>query len=174
MAQHQTADLPALLGPLIDGLGYELDEVSVTPVGRRFVVRVVVDGDNGVDLDAIARISRTVAQALDASDDPAGAGSAFGSAAVGGAYTLEVSSPGVDRPLTSVRHWRRAQGRLVTVPIAAGSLTGRVLAVDESMCRLDVEGTVHEYSWPELGPGQVQVEFARQQDRAVRTRKRKA
>ena len=89
--------------------GYDLEEVSVTAAGRRSLIRVTVDGDDGIDLDGIATVSRAVSEALDAAEQD---GPAFA-----GPYVLEVSSPGVDRPLTEPRHWRRALGRLVTVPV---------------------------------------------------------
>jgi ribosome maturation factor RimP len=91
-------------------------------------------------------------------------------------YTLEVSSPGVDRPLTEPRHWRRAQGRLVSAPLAApdesGSgragarrrpptITGRILLAGDTSVTLDIEGDHVELDYDELGPGQVQVEFGR-------------
>src|SRR6059058_4887589 len=96
-----------VLEPVVAGAGYDLEDVTVTAAGRRSVVRVVVDRDGGVDLDAVADISRVLSEALDADD-------VMGEAP----YVLEVSSPGVDRPLTQPRHWRRAAGRLVTVTVA--------------------------------------------------------
>ena len=105
------------LEPVIARAGFDLEDVEVVPAGRRSVVRVVVDRDGGVDLDAVADISRDISAALD--EDPV-----TGDAP----YTLEVTSPGVDRPLTEPRHWRRAVGRLVSVDVREGGrLTGRVL-----------------------------------------------
>jgi ribosome maturation factor RimP len=78
-------------------------------------------------------------------------------------YTLEVSSPGVDRPLTSPRHWRRAAGRLVTVKVtdAGGSqpVSGRVTVADEDGVTMDVDGAPRRFAYAVLGPGAVQVEF---------------
>ena len=77
-------------------------------------------------------------------------------------YTLEVSSPGVDRPLTEPRHWRRAAGRLVRVKATgAGTVQGRVLAADADGVTLDVDGAEHRYGYGDLGAGAVQVEFGR-------------
>ncbi|HEU5005971.1 MAG TPA: ribosome maturation factor RimP [Jatrophihabitantaceae bacterium] len=145
------------LRPVVEATGYELEDVSVTSAGRRSLVRVSVDTDGpgpGIDLDGIAVVSRAVSDALDA------AGAAW-DAAFAGPYVLEVSSPGVDRPLTEPRHWRRATGRLVQVPVGERAVTGRVRAVTESGVVLDVAGTEHEYGWTELGRGKVQVEFSR-------------
>src|SRR5690606_10192619 len=81
--------------------------------------QVVVDRDQGVGLDAIAEVSRALSAALDRADEA-------GAAVMPGEYVLEVSSPGVDRPLTEPRHWRRNVGRLVAVTVAGeGQVTGR-------------------------------------------------
>ena len=74
---------------------------------------------------------------------------------------LEVSSPGVDRPLTEQRHWRRAQGRLVQVQVAEKSVTGRIVDTDANGVTLDVDGARREIAWDDLGRGRVQVEFNR-------------
>ena len=87
--------------------GLDLEDVVVTPAGKRRLLRVVVDQDGGVDLDTVAGVSTAVSATLDESD------------AMGGApYVLEVTSPGVDRPLTAPRHWRRNRDRLVKVATA--------------------------------------------------------
>jgi ribosome maturation factor RimP len=106
--QQDGAALAVLLRPAVEALGLDLEDVRITAAGRRRLVRVVVDGDGGITLDDIADVSRDVVALLDARDP-------FGPAP----YTVEVSSPGVDRPLTEPRHWRRAAGRLVTVPVGA-------------------------------------------------------
>src|SRR5262250_1987602 len=100
------ADVARLLEPVITAAGMDLESVRVSPAGRRRLLRLVVDADGGVGLDEIAEVSREVSARLDASG-------AMGDIP----YTLEVSSPGVDRPLTEPRHWRRARGRLVSVSL---------------------------------------------------------
>src|SRR5689334_23921985 len=99
-----TTRLAGWIEPVIGAAGYDLEELVVTPAGRRSVVRVVVDRDEGVTLDDIAEVSRVVSEVLDANDH-----------GMGRPYVLEVTSPGVDRPLTEPRHWRRNVGRMVTV-----------------------------------------------------------
>ena len=137
--------------PAVTAAGFDLEDVEVVAAGRRSVVRVVVDHDGGIDLDAVAEVSRVVSDVLDASD-------ATGSTP----YTLEVTSPGVDRPLTEPRHWRRAVGRLVSVPVSeAGTVTGRVRAADETSVTFDVDGADRTLALAELGPGRIQVEFNR-------------
>jgi ribosome maturation factor RimP len=142
-----------VLTPVVAATGHDLEDVTVTSAGRRSLVRVIVDADGGVDLDAVADVSRAVSEALD--DD------ADGGAAFAGPYVLEVSSPGVDRPLTEQRHWRRAVGRLVQVPVAGASITGRLVATDDRGVKLEVVGAAREILWSELGRGRVQVEFNR-------------
>jgi ribosome maturation factor RimP len=140
-----------VLAPVVEAAGYDLEDVSVAQAGRRRLVRVVVDRDGGVDLDAVAEISRTASDALDA-------------AAVMGetAYVLEVSSPGVDRPLSEPRHWRRAAGRLVRAPLTdGGEVVGRVVTADDDAVTLDVGGEQRDYGYGALGRGRVQVEFNR-------------
>jgi ribosome maturation factor RimP len=139
------------LEPVVTSAGYDLEDVEIAAAGRRSVVRVVVDRDAGLDLDAVAEISRVVSEALDA-------GAVMGESP----YTLEVSSPGVDRPLTEPRHWRRAVGRLVETSVeGSGSLTGRVAAADDAAVTFEVDGTDRVVAYPSLGPGRVQVEFSR-------------
>jgi ribosome maturation factor RimP len=158
-AAHAREHLLDLLGPVIADAGYDLEDVAITSAGRRSLVRVTVDADGGIDLDAVAQLSRLVSDALDA--DAADAGSPR---ALTGPYVLEVSSPGVDRPLTEPRHWRRATGRLVKVDIAAQPVTGRVVAVSDAGVELDVDGAARQLGWDELGRGKVQVEFNRPGD----------
>jgi ribosome maturation factor RimP len=110
---------------------------------------VVVDSDGGVSLDDAAAASRELSAALDASG-------VMGEMP----YTLEVSSPGVDRPLTQPRHWRRAAGRLVRVAVASsGAIRGRVVAADEAAVTLDVDGDRRAFGYADLGPGEILIEF---------------
>ncbi|NHA67036.1 ribosome maturation factor RimP [Phycicoccus flavus] len=152
----------------LDGTGLVLEDVSVTPAGKRRVVRVLLDrdlpaGDEDVttateplSLDEVADATRTVEQALDASD-------ALGEQP----YTLEVSSPGVGRPLTEARHFRRNVGRLVTVHRESGELTGRLVAAGPERVLLEVPATKKVPARTETVPlrevdrAVVQVEFAR-------------
>jgi ribosome maturation factor RimP len=163
-----TARLAGWIEPVVGAAGYDLEELVVTPAGRRSVVRVVVDRDQGVTLDDIAEVSRAVSAVLDDNDGDSELGRS--------PYVLEVTSPGVDRPLTEPRHWRRNVGRLVQVAVgpagATGQVTARVTAVDDTGVTLAVEAagkpgakkrppTPREVPWAELGAGRVQVEFGR-------------
>ncbi len=92
-----------MVEPVVGAAGYDLEDLTVSRAGRRHVVRVLVDGDGGLDLDAVADVSRAVSAR---STPPRRRGGEI----VAGEYQLEVSSPGVDRPLTLPRHWRRNVG----------------------------------------------------------------
>jgi ribosome maturation factor RimP len=151
--------LNGVLEPVVAAAGYDLETVTVSSAGRRSVVRVIVDADGGVDLDAVAAVSRLVSETLDAD--------AEADRLLRGAYVLEVSSPGVDRPLTEPRHWRRASGRLVNVEVGGVPVTGRVIDADDAGIRLDVAGRVRTEPWSRVGRGRVQVEFNRADDTAV-------
>lgn len=158
-----TERLTAWFAPVVAGAGYDLEDLDVRAVGSRFVVRVVVDRDSGVSLDDVAEVSRALSDVLDAEDDDLGRSP----------YVLEVTSPGVDRPLTLPRHWRRNEGRLVTATVGGQELIGRVVSVDDDGVTLAVEkggakkGQVRKAAgnrtlpWAELGEGRVQVEFNR-------------
>ncbi|WP_422752819.1 ribosome maturation factor RimP [Micromonospora sp. WMMD708] len=152
--------LRAVIEPVVAGAGYDLEDVSVSRAGRRHVVRVIVDADGGINLDAVAVVSRAVSAALDAAEESGGD-------IVAGEYQLEVSSPGVDRPLTLPRHWRRNAGRLVKVTVRAGEpavdrqVTGRVVTADDERVVLETGSGPVEHRYAELGPGRVQVEFHR-------------
>lgn len=161
-APGEAERVASLLEPAVAAMGIDLEDVRITSAGRRRLLRITVDADGGVSLDDIALVSQQVSAALDR-------GAAMGEAP----YTLEVSSPGVDRPLTQPKHWRRAAGRLVAVPVRspadggdgapaapARTVTGRVAGADADGVRLDIGGEVAEFGYPDLGPGRIQVEFA--------------
>ncbi len=143
--------------PIVAAAGYDLDELVVSRVGRRNLIKVIVDADGGVGLDAVAELSRRISDALDIAEEAVGD---FGS----GPYTLEVSSPGVDRPLTEPRHWRRNVGRLVKVPVDDKPRQGRVVAATDQGVVLDIDGIQHDVAYGRLGSGRVQIEFGRPAD----------
>ncbi len=139
-----------LTQPLL-AMGLDLEAVEVTPAGRRRVLRVAVDKDGGVTMDDVADSTKEISRLLDASD-------VMGEHA----YTLEVTSPGVDRPLTLPRHWRRNLGRLVKVVTRDGTaVTGRVVAQDDASTSLDVNGATRVVALADVAKAHVQVEFNR-------------
>ena len=144
------ARVRAVIEPVVVASGYDLEDVTLSRAGRRNLVRILVDADGGITLDDVAVVARRISAALDAADEADGE-------VLAGEYQLEVGSPGVDRPLTAPRHWRRNVGRLVTL----GGRTGRVLAADDEGIVLDVDGSAAELPYAELGEGSVQIEFTR-------------
>lgn len=151
MSTTQRDRLRELLEPVAEGAGVDLEDLSVSPAGNRRVLRIVLDADGGVDLDGIAAVSRRISEALDASD-------VMGKQP----YVLEVTTPGVDRPLTAERHWRRSAGRLVEVRLAAGGkVTGRIMGADADGVDLDVDGKPQRVGYDEVAKATVQVEFNR-------------
>jgi ribosome maturation factor RimP len=143
--------LAGLIKPVVTAAGMDLESVRIAVAGRRRLLRIVVDSDHGVSLDDAADVSRDISALLDASN-------VLGDVP----YTLEVSSPGVDRPLTEPRHWRRARGRLVRVKVTGeGSVEGRLLAADADGATLALAGGERRFPYADMGAGSVQVEFGR-------------
>ena len=144
-----TGRLRPVVADAVAGLGFDLESLDVQAAGRRKLVRVVVDADDGVELDLLSGVSRAVSAALDAHDD-----------VLGGPYTLEVTSPGVDRPLTRPRHWRRAKLRLVRVrPQDGPEFTGRVGTSDDDGVAMLVDGTLRRVEYGTVARATVEVEF---------------
>ncbi|HAS08050.1 MAG TPA: ribosome maturation factor RimP [Actinobacteria bacterium] len=143
----------AVVEPVVQDQGYDLEALSVMAAGRRRLVKIVIDSDLGVDLDDVARISSEVSRALDDAD-------AMGETP----YVLEVTSPGVDRPLTLERHCRRAASRLVKVTLTDGeSITGRVASTSETSATLvnDDDATSVDVAFADVEKAVVQIEFNR-------------
>jgi len=141
--------LHGVLEPIVRAAGFELDQLDVRAAGRRHTVKLVVDGDSGVGLDDIARLSRAASAELDQNEH-----------LIGGSYTLEVTSPGTDRPLTLPRHWRRAFLRQVAVRLHEGAtLTARVGRAGEDSVTVLVDGARRELAYADVAHAAVQVEF---------------
>ena len=162
-ASSQVDGLRTLAEPLAKQAGLIVEDITVTPAGKRRVVRVVVDlpddRTGGIGLDAVTQVSQSLAAALDGSD-------VLGSAP----FVLEVSSPGVDRPLTQRRHWLRARGRMVRAEPQPGvkgwttaTSTGRLTGVDDAGIEFD-DG--RRLPWDQVARGTVQVEFGHADDAA--------
>jgi ribosome maturation factor RimP len=145
-----------LAGVITDPLaavGLDVEAIELTAAGKRRMLRVAVDKDGGVTLDDIAEATKEVSRLLDESD-------VMGEQS----YTLEVTSPGIDRPLTLPRHWRRNEGRLVKVTRTDGeTVTGRIAGSDEHAVTLDVDGTAQETAYDAVAKAKVQIEFNRKE-----------
>ena len=146
-----------LVAEFVARRGFDLEDVKVVPAGKHSTVRVMVDSDTGVDLDEIADLSRGISAALDELTD------------VGETpYTLEVTTPGIDRPLTHERHWRRARGRKVRLTMSEDkggeTLDGRIGKVADGSLDLVIGGktnpTVRPVALADVANAVVQVEFS--------------
>ncbi len=141
--------------------GYDIEDVVVDAHARPPRITVIADGDHALDLDAIAELSRSASALLDGWSDGSG-----GRNATDSGYVLEVSSPGVERPLTSEKHFRRARGRKVELVLSDGSqLTGRVGETHNSTTTLVVrdgrgDWALHDIALDQIAKAVVQVEFS--------------
>jgi len=142
---------------LLDGefarAGYEIEDVVIDASARPARITVVADGDDGLDLDSAAALSRSASELLDGVDDSTTP------------YVLEVTSPGVDRPLKDEKHFRRARGRKVDLTLSdGGQLTGRVGETSGGAVRLVVRDgrnlAVREVPLDSIAKAVVQVEFS--------------
>ncbi|MDI3407218.1 ribosome maturation factor RimP [Streptomyces cavernicola] len=168
MSTTQSERLRDLLEPLVTSKELDLEEITVTPAGKRRVLRVVVDSDSGVSLDTCAELSRELSEKLDDAD-------AMGD----GEYVLEVTSPGADRPLAQHRHYVRAVDRLVKFQLTAeaggGELIARILKVDDEGLDLEVPGvkgrkpTARRLAFADIAKARVEIEFNRKNKPADNT-----
>ncbi|MFE2878045.1 ribosome maturation factor RimP [Streptomyces roseus] len=157
MSTTQSDRLRGLLEPLVAAKGLDLEDIEMSKAGKRRMLRVIVDSDEGVELDACAELSREVSDKLDESD-------VMGE----DEYVLEVSSPGADRPLTEHRHYVRAIDRLVKFQLAeGGELIARILDVDDEGIDLEVPGvkgrkaTARRIAFTDIAKARVEIEFNR-------------
>lgn len=143
------AALRPVVAEAVGTIGFDLEALDVSSAGRRRLVKVVVDADDGVELDRLPDVSRAVSAALDDHDE-----------VLAGPYTLEVTSPGVDRPLTRPRHWKRARLRLVRIRRHDGTeYTARVGAADDSGAQVLVNGELRRLEYSSVAKAVVEVEF---------------
>jgi ribosome maturation factor RimP len=139
--------------PAVDAAGYFLEDVHIASPGNRRVVTVVVDGSVNLNLDEVTAVTKVISAVLDVfmDDSP---------------FTLEVSSPGVERPLTLPRHWQKNLNRLVrSIMVNGEEVIGRVEAVhDESVCVIIESAHRVELPYVEIKRAQVEIEFNRKNE----------
>lgn len=157
MSTTQSERLRGLVEPLVSAEQLDLEEIEVSRAGRRRVLRIIVDSEEGVELDTCAELSRAISAELDETD-------VMGEEE----YVLEVSSPGADRPLTEHRHYVRATGRLARLQLReGGELVARILAVGDEGLDLEVPGvkgrkpTSRRIAFDEIAKARVELEFNR-------------
>ena len=147
-----------LVQPAVEKAGFFLEDVHVVSPGNHRIITCIVDGQTPLNLDQVTTVSRDISELLDAAefmDDSA--------------FTLEVTSPGVDRPLTLARHWHKNLKRLVKVVMQDGSVVnGRITSVEETHVLLteDIKGKSkeHRVEFAEIKRATVEIEFNRKGD----------
>ena len=145
-------NLTELLTPAINSLGFVLEEVKVTPVGKRRIIAVIVDQElKNPNLDEVTVVSREISNILDnysqLGDQP---------------FTLEVTTPGVERPLTLPRHWQKNIGRLVKIVLVDGQTrVGRIQSVSNHSAVIEDSGKTYELELSEIKRAQIEIEFNR-------------
>lgn len=148
----QESQLTELVEPILAEHGLELDGLDVTPVGKRKLLRITVDGDGPIGrgplLDDISAASAKISAALDTS-----------TAAGQAPFTLEVTSRGVGKPLIEEKHYRRNTGRLVKLWTAEGETTGRIVSVEDGVVGLAVEDAQRQFPLSDITKAVVQVEM---------------
>ena len=143
--------LNTLVAATVSDLGFDLEALELTPAGKKRVLRIAIDQDGGVTLDDITAATRAISTELDASD-------VMGQQP----YTLEVTSRGVDRPLTQARHWRRNNDRLVSVQLTSEStVDGRIGASDDDGVEIITTQGPQRLAYADVAKALVQIELNR-------------
>ena len=147
-----------LIHPAVEKAGFFLEDVQVVSPGKHRIITCIVDGQSPLNLDQVTSISREISEILDSADFMDDS-----------AFTLEVTSPGVDRPLTLPRHWYKNINRLVKVVNKDGSVVnGRITSVEESHVILieDIKGKSKEHNvvYSNIKRATVEIEFNRKGD----------
>jgi ribosome maturation factor RimP len=147
-----------LLTPAVENAGFFLDEVQITSPGNHRTVICVVDGIKPLNMDEVTSVSRVISEILD-------------QAPVMGeeAFTLEVTSPGVDRPLTLPRHWTKNLTRLIKITLNDGNvITARLNEFNDSHAQLveNIKGRMknHEIAFADIKRAVVEIEFNRKDE----------
>ena len=120
-------DISAAITPALEALGFYLEDVTIISAGRRSMLTVIVDGDTHLSLDQVTSATKAIGEIVESIQS-------LGETP----FTLEVTSPGLDRPLTKVRHWQKNINRLVKVVLLDGSeIKGRIIDVSEVSATVD-------------------------------------
>jgi ribosome maturation factor RimP len=138
-------DISAAVTPALSALGFYLEDVTITSAGRRSMLTIIVDGDTHLSLDQVTSATKAISEIVESlqslGDTP---------------FTLEVTSPGLDRPLKKPRHWRKNIDRLVKVVLLDGKeIKGRIKAASEDSATVDQS----EINFTEIKRASLEVEF---------------
>ena len=117
----------AVITPAIESLGFYIEDITITSAGKRSMLTVIVDGDTHLSLDQVTVATKAISEIVEnlptLGNNP---------------FTLEVTSPGLDRPLTKPRHWRKNQDRLIKIVLTDGKeISGRIKDSTESSVTVD-------------------------------------
>jgi len=138
-------DISAAVTPALSALGFYLEDVTITSAGRRSMLTIIVDGDTHLSLDQVTSATKAISEIVESlqslGDTP---------------FTLEVTSPGLDRPLTKPRHWCKNIDRLVKVVLLDGKeIKGRIKAASEDSATVDQS----EITFADIKRASLEVEF---------------
>ena len=148
---HVLEKIRRLLAGVLEQEGMELVDLKVDQRGKRLSIRLFMDKPGGVTVEDCAHITKEAMDVLDMENVSEGA------------YSLEVSSPGIDRPLRSKRDFERAQGRKVRLTMEEGiepsAMRGRLIKVQDHSLTLEMEGKPVEVPLGDVSEGKMEVEF---------------
>jgi ribosome maturation factor RimP len=138
-------DISAAITPALDALGFYLEDVTIISAGRRSMLTIIVDGDTHLSLDQVTSATKAIGEIVESVQS-------LGETP----FTLEVTSPGLDRPLTKVRHWQKNINRLVKVVLQDGSeIKGRIKDVSEVSAGVDEKNL----NYSDIKRATLEVEF---------------
>jgi ribosome maturation factor RimP len=138
-------DISAAITPALEALGFYLEDVTIISAGRRSMLTIIVDGDSHLSLDQVTSATKAIGEIVESIQS-------LGETP----FTLEVTSPGLDRPLTKVRHWQKNINRLVKVVLLDGSeIKGRIKDVNEVSATVDEKNI----NYSDIKRATLEVEF---------------
>ncbi len=153
------AELTRYIAPIVEGAGFVLEEITITPAGKRRLLTVFVDGeDRNLSLDEVTSVSKQISEVVDVlpelGDKP---------------FTLEVTSPGVDRPLTLDRHWRKNVGRLVKIVTNDGqSINGRIKSFNGNQVEISLPKSEVILQRETIKRAIIEIEFNRKENEGAK------
>lgn len=136
------------ISPIVHKFNFELEDVILKSAGKNTIVQVLVDKDSGISLDEVANLSTKLSDFFDEI-------SLMGSKT----YTLDVGSPGIDRPLTKLRHWNKNLDRLVKIHSKSNIFEGRIKKVEDLVVHIEIKGKVQSFKYSDIDKAIIQIEF---------------
>lgn len=136
------------ISPLVHKFDFELEDVILKSAGKNTIVQVLVDKDSGISLDEVASLSTKLSDFFDEN-------SLMGNMT----YTLDVGSPGIDRPLTKLRHWKKNLDRIVKINSKSNVFEGRIKKVQDTEVQIEIKGKLQSFQYSDISKAIIQVEF---------------